>query len=136
MARRTWVSVGSPPAMLALETALLRTRKRPVVSSSLVSRAMLTGPVNTYDCWAACSRSISVSSRGSCGPRPWKRSWSASESSTTKLLGTRRRSRLRIWAELSTSRLSAAAISTGCTALRKVRAKTPEIICSSLFSKR
>ena len=38
---------GVPPAMLALETALLRTRKRPVVSSSLVSRVMLTGPVKT-----------------------------------------------------------------------------------------
>ena len=47
MARRTWVSLGSPPAMLELAIALLRTRKRPVVSSSLTSRVMLTGPVKT-----------------------------------------------------------------------------------------
>ena len=47
VARRTWVSEGSPPARLAFETALLRTRKRPVVRSSVGSSTMLTGPVNT-----------------------------------------------------------------------------------------
>ena len=51
-------------------------------------------------------------------------------------MGASRRSRLSTCAELSTSRASAEEISTGCTALRKVRAKTPEIICSRRFSKR
>ena len=57
-------------------------------------------------------------------------------SSTWKSLGTIRRSRDRIWALLSHSRCRAAAISTGCTALRNALAKAPEITCSSLCSKR
>ena len=46
-----------------------------------------------------------------------------------KSLGARRRSRLRICAELSTSRCRAAAISIGWTALRKARAKAPVTSC-------
>ena len=83
------------------------------------------------------ARAASRSARGAAAARaPRAAAWSGSESSTWKSLGASRRSRLRICAELSTSRVSAEAISTGWTALRKVRAKTPEIICSSLFSKR
>ena len=58
------------------------------------------------------------------------RSRSVPDSSTWKSLGTRRRSRERIWALLSHSRCRAAEISTGCTAERNALAKAPEISCS------
>ena len=72
----------------------------------------------------------------SAGPRPAMRSRSVAESSTWKSLGTRRRWRLSTWALLSHSRWSAAEISTGWTALRKARAKTPEMSSSRRCSNR
>ena len=53
------------------------------------------------------------------------RSKSVAASSTWKSFGTARRCRLRICALLSHSRSRAAAISTGCTALRKTLANAP-----------
>ena len=137
VARRTCVSVGSPPAML---DAGDRLAAHPEAAGGQVV-AGLQGDADRagedVGLLRRRARAASRSARGSAAGRGRRAARGrCSESSTWKSLGTRRRSRLRICAELSTSRLSAEAISTGCTALRKVRAKTPEISCSSLFSKR
>ena len=109
MARRTWVSLGSPPRQAGRSRSpCCAPGTGPVVRLVAGLEADADRAGEDVGLLGRRARAASRPARRSAaGPRPSSRSWSAAESSTWKSLGTSRRSRLRICAELSTSRLSA-----------------------------